>query len=79
MQAAKNQIASGATIRCELPMGRLTSVGFNWVYRKEYQTLSEQIDLLFAVTGQEVLDLARTSELTSATTLSLGPLESLTK
>ena len=79
LQAAKNKIASGATIRCELPMGRLTSVGFNWVYRKEYQTLSEQIDLLFAVTGQEVLDLARTSELSSATTLSLGPLESLTK
>ena len=79
LQAAKNKIASGATIKGELPMGRLTSVAFNWVYRKEYQPLSEQIERLFAVTSQELLDIARTCELTDATTLTLGPLESLTK
>ena len=42
--AAKNKIASGATLQGELPMGRLAAVGFDWVYRKEYVPLARQIE-----------------------------------
>ncbi len=75
--AAKNKIASGATLKGELPMGRLTAVGYDWVYRKEYVPLPEQIDTLFAVRAQEVLRVARAYDLTSATLVALGPLEEL--
>jgi len=75
--AAKNKIASGATLRGELPMGRLTAVGFDWVYRGEYMPLAEQIETLFAVTAEDVLRVARGHDLAATTLLSLGPVEAL--
>jgi len=75
--AAKNKIASGATVKGELPMGRLAAVGFDWVYRHEYVPLAEQIDTLFAVTGDQVMDVARACDLTAPAVLALGPRETL--
>jgi predicted Zn-dependent peptidase len=77
LQAAKNKIASAATLQGELPMGRLTAVGFDWLYRREYLPLADQIEKLFAVTRQDVHELARTCDLSATTTLALGPRESL--
>ena len=77
LEAAQNKIASSATIKGELPMGRLTAVGFDWVYRNEYVPLKEQIDEIFSVTTQQILELAKTIKLDKITTLALGPLESL--
>ena len=74
---AKNKIASGATLKGELPMGRLAAVGFDWVYRGDYTPLAEQIDKLFAVTGDQIHELARSYDLTRATVVALGPLESV--
>jgi zinc protease len=75
--AAKNKIASGATLKGELPMGRLTSVGFDWVYRQAYVPLAQQIEKLFAVPAAEVTEVARRYDLTAATLFALGPVESL--
>jgi len=77
LQAAKNKIASAATLKGELPMGRLTAVGFDWVYRKEYMPLAEQIEKLFSITSDEVMSVAREFDLTKATVLALGPLEKI--
>ena len=75
--AAKNKIAASATLKGELPMGRLTAVGFDWVYRRQYVPLKEQVAQLFAVTRDEALTLARQCDILSLTTLTLGPLETL--
>ena len=75
--AAKNKIASGATLKGEVPMGRLTAVGYDWVYRKEYVPLADQIETLFAVTPEQVLHVAREYDLLATTTVALGPLEKL--
>ncbi len=75
--AAKNKIATSATIKGELPMGRLTSVGFEWVYRGKYVPLAEDIAATFAVTGDYVRDVMARYDMTAATVLALGPLESL--
>lgn len=77
MTAAMNKIASSATLRGELPMGRLTAVGFDWSYRREYLPLDQQIARLLAVTPQEVVEVARRFDLTAVTTAALGPLETL--
>ena len=77
LEAAKNKIASAATLKGELPMGRLTAVGFDWVYRREYVPLADQIETLFAVTVDEVVTVARTYDLTGTTVLGLGPVEKL--
>jgi len=75
--AAKNKIASGATLKGELPMGRLTAVGYDWVYRGQYVPLADQIEALYAVTPDEVLAVARRYDMTSATVVALGPVEQL--
>jgi predicted Zn-dependent peptidase len=77
LQAAKNKIASGAILKGERPMGRLTSVGLDWVYIREYSPLKEQVEKLFAVSRDEVLDLARQCEINDPTILTLGPRENL--
>ncbi|MFP4106969.1 MAG: M16 family metallopeptidase [Phycisphaerae bacterium] len=77
LQAAKNKIATAATAKGELPMGRLTSVGFDWVYRQAYVPLMEQIETLFTATTGEVLDVARTYDMQRCATLALGPAETI--
>ncbi len=77
MTAAKNKIASSAVLKGEIPMGRLTAVGFDWVYRHEYVPLLRQIDTMFAVTPQQVVDVVRKYDLTAATIMGLGPLEKI--
>jgi len=75
--AAKNKIASGATLKGEVPMGRLTAIGYDWVYRGEYVSLTDQIDTLFSVTTDDVLRVAREWFLAATTQVALGPLETL--
>lgn len=75
--AAKNKIASGATLKGEIPMGRLTDIGFDWMYRTQYEPLAYQIEQLFAVTTGEVRDLARRWDLEASLTMALGQAEKL--
>jgi len=77
LQAAKNKIASEATLRGELPMGRLSAVGFDWIYCGEYMPLSKQIEALFAVSREDVHQLARKHDLPRATLVALGPADQL--
>jgi predicted Zn-dependent peptidase len=73
MTAAKNKIASGATLKGELPMGRLTSVGFDWIYRNQYVPLADQIKMLFAVTKEQTTQVVRQYDIAATTTVTLGP------
>ncbi|KPK83792.1 MAG: hypothetical protein AMJ81_07340 [Phycisphaerae bacterium SM23_33] len=77
LAAAKNKTAAAATLRSELPMGRLLAVGFDWVYRRSYRPLAEQLQRIMAVTAEQVHRLAQNYDLTAATVLGLGPNESL--
>jgi predicted Zn-dependent peptidase len=77
LRAAQNKIASAATLRGELPMGRLTAVGFDWVYRQDYIPLDEQIQRVMRVTKAEVHAVARQYDITRATVLTLGPKDKL--
>ncbi|MFW6062302.1 MAG: M16 family metallopeptidase [Planctomycetota bacterium] len=77
LSAAKNKIATTATLGGELPMGRLLAVGFDWIYRHDYTSLPEQIDRMYAVTREDVLRLGRQYDPAKMTILALGPAESL--
>jgi hypothetical protein len=72
--AAKNKTATGATMKGELPIGRLSDVGLDWIYRREYEPMAQTIDSIFAVTAPEMISLARRMELAACPTLvALGP------
>jgi predicted Zn-dependent peptidase len=73
LQAAKNKIATGVTTKGELPIGRLGDVGFDWIYRHEYEPLARMIDEIFAVTAEQVHELARSLDLAAYTLVALGP------
>lgn len=77
LTAAMNKIASGATLKCERPMGRLTAVGFDWMYRREYLPLETELESVFAVTRDDVMRIVRSWDIASTTVLALGPLESI--
>ena len=77
LAAARNKIASGATLKGEIPMGRLSAVGFDWVYGGNYEPLQKQIEQILAVTRDEVLDLARTWKIDTVDILALGPAETI--
>jgi predicted Zn-dependent peptidase len=72
---AKNKIASRLVLRSERPMGRLVPLGYNWVYRREYRTIEDDLRDLQAVTLDDVRRVAAQYPLDQITTVAVGPLE----
>ncbi len=72
LQTAKNKVLSALTIKSEQPMGRLTSLGFNWVYLGEYQSVADDVNAIKSVTTQQVNDLISEFRPGDFTQLSLG-------
>ena len=70
-----NKTASALTLGSEVPMGRFVSLGMNWLYRKEYRSVANDLDGILAVSRQQVNDLAGALAIDKTTTVALGPLE----
>jgi predicted Zn-dependent peptidase len=73
LQTAKNKVLSALTIKSEQPMGRLTSLGFNWVYLGEYQSVTDDVNAIKSVTVEQVNDLISEFKPGDFTQLSIGP------
>ena len=73
LEAAKNKMLSALTLKCEQPMGRLVSLGFNWVYNHQYHSVQQDIDAIKTVTASDIFDLIRELTPSKFTMLSLGP------
>jgi len=73
LTAARNKIATGATLRGEVPMGRLSAVGFDWLYRGEHVPLAEEIENVLAVSDDDVRSVIQQFNLAEMTMLQLGP------
>jgi len=73
LQTAKNKVLSALTIKSEQPMGRLTGLGFNWVYLEQYQSVIDDINSIRSVTTKQVNDLISEFKPGSFTQLSIGP------
>jgi predicted Zn-dependent peptidase len=71
---AKNKVLARSVIRGERPMGRLTSLGFQWIYRHSYLTVEEEIDAYMRVTSGEIAAIVERWPLWPATIVSVGPL-----
>ncbi len=61
----------------ERPRGRLFTLGGNWLQRREYRTVRDDIDAVAAITADDVADVLRRFPLTTSTIVTVGPLESL--
>src|SRR3990172_9260098 len=49
LEQVKNKAAARIVLRSERPMGRLLPLGFNWVYRREYRTVDDDLATLHKV------------------------------
>ena len=73
LDSAKNKMLSAVTIKCEQPMGRLVSLGFNWIYNNQYKTVQQDMDAIKAVNVDNISDLIQQLNPAKFTMLSLGP------
>jgi predicted Zn-dependent peptidase len=74
---ARNKVASRVVLQGERPMGRLSSLGGNWMYREEYRTIEDDLLELEAVTLDDVRELLDRFPITQTTTVGIGPLEKI--
>lgn len=74
---ARNKVASRIVLRSERPMGRLASLGHNWLYRGEYRTVADDLATLRAITVADIRKLLEIYPLRQTTTSSVGPLDEL--
>ena len=77
LDQAKNKIATRIVLRSERPMGRLSSLGGNWLVRREYRTIEDDLETVRNVSLDDLRELVREFPLAQTTTVGVGPLEKL--
>ena len=73
VERAKNKIASSLVLQGEVPLGRMRSIGGQWIYNKQYRSLDLDMATLRAVTPDLLKDLMRDFPFDPLTIVSLGP------
>ncbi len=77
LEQAKNKIATRIVLRGERPMGRLSSLGGNWLARREYRTVEDDLAIVRNVSLTQIKDLLVEFPLLQTTTVGVGPLSGL--
>ncbi len=73
LNQAKNKVLARTVLRSERPMGRLTSLGFNWMYHREYISVEKELEAYNRVTLADLRRLLSVWPLWPMTTVSVGP------
>ena len=73
VERAKNKIASSIVLSGEVPIGRMRSIGGQWMYNKEYRSLEKDMATLNAVTTESLRQLMVDFPFDPMTIVSLGP------
>jgi predicted Zn-dependent peptidase len=77
LETAKNKAASRIVLRSERPMGRLSSLGGNWVYLNSYRSVKADLDAVNEVTREDICKVTEKYPLDVLTTVGIGPLTTL--
>ncbi len=73
LNQAKNKVLARSVLRSERPMGRLASLGFQWMYRHAYLTVEDELNAFSRVTLDDLRRLLRDWPLWPMTIVSVGP------
>ena len=73
VERAKNKIASSLVLQGEVPLGRMRSIGGQWIYNEEYRSLELDMATLQSVTRDSLQDLMQEFSFDPMTIVSLGP------
>lgn len=77
LEQARNKVASRIVLRGERPMGRMSSLGSNWLYRHQYQSIADDLRTVRAITLKDIREVLEEFPLRMMTTAGVGPLEKL--
>src|SRR3954470_15408891 len=75
LQQAKNKVRARVVLSSERPQSRLFNVGGNWLQRREYRTVADDLKSLNDVTEEQIRDVMAKYPLTAASTIAVGPRE----
>ena len=73
VERAKNKIATSLVLSGEVPIGRMRSIGSQWIYNKRYRSLETDMATLNAVTVDSLKELMAEFPFDPMTVVSLGP------
>ncbi len=77
LKQAKSKVLSRIVLSSERPRGRLFAVGSDWIQRRQYRSVADDIDTVAAITVDDLLAVQAKYPLTRCTTVSIGPLTNL--
>jgi predicted Zn-dependent peptidase len=75
LRQAKNKVKARVVLSSERPQSRLFNVGGNWLQRREYRTVADDLKSLGDVTVEEIARVMKKYPLTAASTIAVGPRE----
>jgi predicted Zn-dependent peptidase len=70
---ARNKIASQLVLSGEVPIGRMRSIGSQWMYNHEYRSLEQDMATLNSVTTASLVELMDQFPMDPMTIVTLGP------
>ena len=73
VERAKNKIASSLVLQGEVPLGRMRSIGGQWIYNKEYRSLEQDMATLMAINVDSLRKLMQDFPFDPMTIVTLGP------
>lgn len=73
IERAKNKIASGLVLQGEVPLGRMRSIGGQWLYNREYRSLEQDMATLMSVDRKSLQQLMTEFPFDPMTIVTLGP------
>lgn len=79
LEQARSKVRSHLVFRSEKPSGRLSSVAANWMYRREYQSLADDLGRLDRLTIDDLHSMLRCHPLTIGAAVSVGPKTNITQ
>ena len=77
LSQAKNKVKARVVLGSERPQSRLFNVGGNWLQRREYRTVADDIKSLNDVTVEQIREVLKKYPLTAASTITVGPRETV--
>jgi predicted Zn-dependent peptidase len=75
LQQAKNKVKARVVLSSERPRSRLFSVGGNWLQRREYRAVAQDIQAVDAVTVDDLSAILQKYPLSACSTIAVGPLK----
>ena len=73
LEQAKSKVRSRIVLSSERPRGRLFAVGSDWIYRRQYRPVEEDLAAMAAITVDDAAAVLRKYPLERNMTISVGP------